>query len=68
VLGRRSRSGAVLQTDSDFCRYLLQDFDVAVVPGTVFGLGPYFRISYATSMAQLEEACARIVAACAALD
>lgn len=67
VLGRRTRSGALLQTDSDFCNYLLQDYEVAVVPGSVFGLAPYFRISYATSMAQLEEACARIAAACEAL-
>lgn len=68
VLGRRTRGGALLQTDSDFCNYLLQDFEVAVVPGSVFGLAPYFRISYATSMAQLEEACARIAAACEALE
>jgi aspartate aminotransferase len=68
VLGRHTRDGTRLQTDSDFCRYLLQDFEVAVVPGSVFGLAPYFRISYATSMAQLEEACARIAAACAALE
>jgi aspartate aminotransferase len=67
VLGRRTRGGVLLQTDSDFCNYLLQDFEVAVVPGSVFGLAPYFRISYATSMAQLEEACARIAAACEAL-
>ena len=68
VLGRRTRGGALLRTDSDFCSYLLQDFEVAVVPGSVFGLAPYFRISYATSMAQLEEACARIAAACEALE
>ena len=68
VLGRRTRGGALLQTDSDFCNYLLQDFEVAVVPGSVFGLAPYLRISYATSMAQLEEACARIAAACEALE
>ncbi|WP_431109057.1 pyridoxal phosphate-dependent aminotransferase [Variovorax paradoxus] len=67
VLGRRTANGMLLQTDSDFCSYLLQDFEVAVVPGSVFGLAPYFRISYATSMAQLEEACSRIVAACEAL-
>jgi len=67
VLGRRTRSGALLQTDSDFCNYLLQEFEVAVVAGSVFGLAPYFRISYATSMAQLKEACARIAAACEAL-
>lgn len=68
VLGRRTRSGVLLQTDTDFCHYLLQDYDVAVVPGSVFGLAPYFRISYATSIAQLEEACARIAAAGASLD
>ena len=68
VLGRHTRGGMLLQNDGDFCRYLLQDFEVAVVPGSVFGLAPYFRISYATSMAQLEEACARITAACAALE
>lgn len=68
VLGRRTRSGTLLQTDSDFCSYLLHEFEVAVVPGSVFGLAPYFRISYATSMAQLEEACVRIAAACEALE
>jgi aspartate aminotransferase len=68
VLGKHTRGGTLLQTDSDFCRYLLQEVEVAVVPGSVFGLAPYFRISYATSMAQLEEACARITAACAALE
>ena len=67
TLGRRTPSGQLLQTDSDFCQYLLQEFDVAVVPGSVFGVAPYFRISYATSMAQLEIACARIKAACEAL-
>ncbi|WP_019655445.1 pyridoxal phosphate-dependent aminotransferase [Variovorax atrisoli] len=68
VLGRHTRGGMLLRSDSDFCRYLLQDFEVAVVPGSVFGLAPYFRISYATSMAQLREACERIQAACEALE
>jgi len=67
VLGRHTPAGQPLLTDVDFCNYLLQDFDVAVVPGSVFGLAPYFRISYATGMGQLKEACARIHAACAAL-
>ncbi len=47
--------GALLANDADFCRYLLEDFEVAVVPSSVFGLAPC-TISYATSMAQLEEA------------
>ncbi len=68
VLGRKTPRGIALHTDTAFCDYLLQDFDVAVVPGAIFGLAPYFRISYATSMAQLEEACGRIAKACAALS
>ena len=67
VIGKRTARGTTLHTDTDFCDHLLQDFDVAVVPGAIFGLAPYFRISYATSMAQLEEACARIAKACNAL-
>jgi aspartate aminotransferase len=67
VLGRLAPGGKMLLTDTDFCDYLLRDFGVAVVPGSVFGVAPYFRISYATSMAQLKEACTRIHAACKAL-
>lgn len=67
VMGRRTPGGQVLHTDIDFCQYLLQDHDVAVVPGTVFGLAPYFRISYATSQAQLQTALERIDRAVAQL-
>jgi aspartate aminotransferase len=35
-----------------------------VVPGSGFGLSPYFRISYATSTEVLREACTRIKRAC----
>ncbi|MDQ8732336.1 pyridoxal phosphate-dependent aminotransferase [Bradyrhizobium sp. LHD-71] len=68
VLGKRTRDGAVLKTDSDFASYLLLSWDVAVVPGSAFGLGPYFRISYATAVQELDEALRRISAACQALQ
>ena len=67
VLGRTTPGGATLRTDADFCDYLLREFHVAVVPGSMLGLSPYFRISYAASMADLQEACARIRRACEAL-
>ena len=67
VLGRTTPGGVLLRTDADFCDYLLREFHVAVVPGSVLGLAPYFRISYAASMAELQEACARIQRACKAL-
>lgn len=68
VLGRKPEDGRRLETDADFCRYLMDSVDVAVVPGSCFGLAPYFRISYATSLADLNEACARIARACQALS
>jgi aspartate aminotransferase len=67
VLGKTTPSGRKIETDSDFCAYLLDDADVAVVPGSAFGLSPFFRISYATSEDELKVALERIAKACAAL-
>ena len=47
---------------------LLEEEGVAVVHGAAFGLSPFFRISYATSNALLEEACQRIQRFCASLN
>ena len=67
LMGRRAPDGAVIDSDSAFCRYLLETRDLAVIPGSCFGLAPYIRISYAASDANLEEACERIALACRAL-
>jgi aspartate aminotransferase len=68
VLGKRTPDGQVLKTDGDFTSYLLLSSDVAVVPGSAFGLAPYFRISYATSIEELDKALGRIAAACRTLQ
>ena len=47
-------------TDMAFAEYLLEKFDVAVVPGSAFGAEGYFRISFATSMDNLRNALDRI--------
>ncbi|MDW5315630.1 pyridoxal phosphate-dependent aminotransferase [Rhizobium sp. PL01] len=67
MLGKTTPGGKLIETDADFCAYLLDDAHVAVVPGSAFGLSPFFRISYATSEAELREALAQIANACAAL-
>jgi aspartate aminotransferase len=67
AMGKTAPSGAVLSNDEDFARELLEAEGVAVVHGAAFGSGPAFRISYATSTALLEDACARIQRFCAAL-
>ncbi|MCF7645864.1 pyridoxal phosphate-dependent aminotransferase [Bacillus subtilis] len=67
LIGKTTPSGKVIETDEDFVSELLEAEGVAVVHGSAFGLGPNFRISYATSEALLEEACIRIQRFCASL-
>ncbi|MFA1625782.1 pyridoxal phosphate-dependent aminotransferase [Rhizobium mongolense] len=68
VLGKLTPKGKKIEADHDFTDYLLEEAHVAVVPGSAFGLSPYFRISYATSEAELMEALNRIKHACSALQ
>jgi aspartate aminotransferase len=67
LMGKTAPSGKVLNTDEDFVVELLSQEGVAAVHGSAFGLGPNFRISYATSTAVLEEACKRVQRFCANL-
>ncbi|ODT62380.1 MAG: aspartate aminotransferase [Phenylobacterium sp. SCN 69-14] len=65
LIGKTSPSGKVIQSDQDFAVELLEQEGVSVVFGAAFGLSPFFRISYATSNAVLEDACTRIQRFCA---
>lgn len=60
ILGKKTPGGTILMSDDDVSHYFLEEAEVAVVSGAAFGLSPYFRISYATSDAILEEAIQRI--------
>jgi aspartate aminotransferase len=66
-LGRRTPQGQRLANDADVTGYLLES-GVAVPNGAGYGLSPYFRISFATSIEILEEACRRIDVAARALS
>jgi aspartate aminotransferase len=67
LIGKSAPSGRTIASDQDFADELLESEGVAVVHGAAFGLSPFFRISYATSNATLEEACNRIQRFCAAV-
>ncbi len=67
VIGKTAPSGKVIENDEVFASELLEAEGVAVVHGSAFGLGPAFRISYATATKDLEEACQRIQRFCGAL-
>ena len=68
VIGKKLISGEEIKNDEDFAMNLLRNKFVGVVHGSAFGLSPYFRISYATSIEKLEEACKRIIDFCDELE
>jgi aspartate aminotransferase len=68
LIGKKTPSGQVIESDGVFASALLDAEGVAVVQGEAFGLSPFFRISYATGTAILEDACGRIQRFCASLS
>ena len=60
LFGKVTTRGDKINSSSDLATYLLEEANVAVVPGIAFGLEGFFRISYATSSELLTEACNRI--------
>jgi aspartate aminotransferase len=67
LIGKRTTDGRLLATDLDVALYFLESAGVAVIGGTSYGLSPYFRISIATGVEVIEEACRRMAAAVAKL-
>ncbi len=64
LMGKTSPAGTPMPDDVAFATAVLEENNVAVVPGSAFGRAGAFRVSYATSNATLEEACRRIQAFC----
>ncbi len=54
---------ALLEDDVAFAEFLLNKAEIAVIPGSAFGTPGHIRLSYATSMANLEQAVERIARA-----
>ncbi len=66
-IGKATPKGKRIENDLDFVTELLEAEGVAVVHGEAFGLSPHFRISYAISAEELEDACGRIQRFCNSL-
>ncbi|MCA3375958.1 MAG: pyridoxal phosphate-dependent aminotransferase [Roseomonas sp.] len=67
-IGKTSKGGRKIETDTDFAMALLEEKYVATVQGTAYGMSPYLRISYATDTENLREACGRIQEFCRELS
>jgi aspartate aminotransferase len=57
LIGRTTPEGKVLQNDLDVSIYLLEAGKVAVLDGAAYGLSPYLRLSFATSLSAIEAGC-----------
>lgn len=66
-LGKTTKAGRQIRTDTDFATALLDEAFVAVVQGAAFAMSPHVRVSTATSADVLERACTRIADFCSAL-
>jgi aspartate aminotransferase len=68
LFGSVTPDGKVLQDDRQVTNYLLDQANVALVPGSAFALPGYMRLSYAASQASLASAATRIADAVSSLD
>jgi aspartate aminotransferase len=67
AVGKKTPEGSILDDDVQLCDWLVEVHKVAVVPGSGFGAPGFVRLSYATSMKNIQEGVSRIAKAFAAL-
>ena len=60
LVGTATPDRVPLRSDVDIVNYFLNTAHVALVPGSAFGMPGYFRVSYAASTENLQEACRRL--------
>ncbi|MFP3700495.1 aminotransferase class I/II-fold pyridoxal phosphate-dependent enzyme, partial [Burkholderia sp. SIMBA_013] len=64
LIGKTTKAGTKIENDTDFVMALLAEHQLATVQGAAYGMSPFFRLSYATSMENLAEGCTRIAEFC----
>lgn len=67
LLGKRTPDGELLHDDVAVVLYFLNLVGVAMIPGSAYGVAPYFRMSTATKVEVIDEGCKRIARAVALL-
>ncbi|PWC21879.1 aspartate transaminase [Brenneria roseae subsp. roseae] len=67
LIGKTTQGGRKITSDTDFVMALIEEQHVVTVQGAAYGMSPFFRLSYATSMEILTEGCDRLAAFCAGM-
>lgn len=60
LIGKMTPQGQVIHSDTDIVEYLLREGGVATVSGQAYGMSPFIRLSFASSIEVIEEGCLRI--------
>jgi len=68
ISGCLEEGGAGVSDGNELARYLLEEAQVAVVPGEAFGAAGFLRLSFACSLERIREGMDRIAAALGALS
>jgi aspartate aminotransferase len=66
-VGKKTPEGSILDDDVQLCDWLVEVGKVAVVPGSGFGAPGFVRLSYACSMANIQDGVGRLAKALATL-
>ena len=64
LMGLKTPSGKTIETDTDLVSFVLEDEGVATVGGAAYGMSPYIRLSFASSMDVIEDGCLRFQRSC----
>jgi aspartate aminotransferase len=68
LIGSRTPNGRVLLSDVDVADFLREEAGVVAIDGSSYGMSPFLRISFATSMTEIERGCAAIGSAVSLLE
>lgn len=64
LIGKTIESDERIDSDSQLVAYLLKEHGLATVSGAAYGMSPYIRLSFASSLDVIEEGCRRLREAC----
>jgi len=63
LIGRTTQDGKQIRSDVDVAEFLREEAGVVAIDGSSYGLSPFIRFSFATSMSEIDRGCDAIAAA-----
>lgn len=60
LIGKQTPNGKTIESSQDFCLYMLEEHQVAIVHGEAFGAPGFMRMSYATDLETIKRGVERI--------